>query len=94
MSKVDEEIMGREWKTPCYIAFYTKEGYALREQMTSKLNHMDGRLHRQCERKARELGAASYAIFKHWVSFEVPEVQEDDSFDTLNRSTDLRKRKS
>lgn len=79
MSEVDEKIMSREWKTPCYITFYTEQGFALRESMVSQLNHMDGRLHRQCERKGRELGAHHYAIFKHWVGFDIhyPEQEEE-----------------
>lgn len=70
----DERAFGREAHTPCYVTFYNAAGYALRETMQTngKLHHMDGRLHAQINRKAKQLGAHHWAIFKHWVNFDVP----------------------
>jgi hypothetical protein len=68
-SNIDEEIMGREWKTPCYISFYAKEdaqGGALRYTMYSERNHMDQILHNKANKKAKDLGARSWQIFKAW----------------------------
>lgn len=74
----DEKLFAREWKTPCYVTFYTATGYAIRETMVSTtMNHMDGRLHAQINRKAKELGAHHWAIFKHWVGFDVHYTEEE-----------------
>lgn len=74
----DENMFGREMKTPCYVTFYTAQGWALRETMVSfTMNHMDKRLHNQINKKAKELGAHHWAIFKHWVGFDVPYTREE-----------------
>lgn len=74
----DENMFGREMKTPCYVTFYTAQGYAIRETMVSfTMNHMDGRLHAQINRKAKELGAHHWAIFKHWISQDVPYTEDE-----------------
>lgn len=74
----NDDVLAREMKTPCYITFYTAAGYAIRETMVSdKFNHMDGRLHAQINRMAKKLGAHHWAIFKHWVGFDVPYTQDE-----------------
>lgn len=64
-----EEITSKYFRKPCYITFYTKEGSELRETMFSHRDHMDTILHRQANKKAKEIGADHWAVFKHWVSF-------------------------
>lgn len=77
-SAVDEQVFGREFKTPCYVTFYTAAGFALRESMVSTtMNHMDRRLHAQINRKAKQLGAHHWAIFKAWVQFDVPYTRDE-----------------
>jgi hypothetical protein len=69
IDEATEKIFSREFKTPCYISFYVGydgQGGALRETMYSERNHMDKILHRQADKKAKELGAKSWAVFKHW----------------------------
>ena len=76
-SDANENMFGREMKTPCYISFYTAKGAALRETMYSERNHMDAWLHRAANKKAKELGAHHWAIFKHWVGFDVHYTQDE-----------------
>lgn len=72
-----EEMMSKYFHEPCYITFYTKEGYALRETMYSERDHMDKVLHRKANKKAKELGADHWAVFKHWTSFDVQYTRQE-----------------
>lgn len=72
-----EEMMSKYWSEPCYITFYTATGFALRETMYSERNHMDKILHRQANKKAKELGAHHWAVFKHWTGFDVHYTREE-----------------
>lgn len=74
----NENMLCREMKTPCYITFYTAKGFAIRETMVSHtMNHLDRRLHHQINRRAKELGAHHWAIFKHWYGENVPYTQDE-----------------
>jgi hypothetical protein len=72
-----EEMMSKYFNEPCYITFYNAKGWALRETMFSERNHMDNILHRQATKKAKELGADHWAIFKHWTTFNVYYTEQE-----------------
>ena len=52
---------------PCFISFFTGEngnGYALREVLRIEGRHYDKKVERAAEKKARQLGANSWIVFK------------------------------
>jgi hypothetical protein len=76
-NQLEENLMSRYFYAPCYIVFYSKNNWAFRETMFSTRNHMDTILHRQANKKAKEIGADYWVVFKHWTTFEVQYTRQE-----------------